>query len=187
MSRPGWIARKSVACLLGKGGVALDLETTSGSLSDITHADHVFMYQFAEWYDAERRRLGLDVEKKLVTIWLDDLRNPDSQTWREYLEGKSNITSGVVWVKNVDEFKAKILETVADPDAELHGVFFDNDLGVGVGQDGKHAFNWLEEQVHLNGWREIRHLGCQSANPSAKREIMSGIASLKRFWAKEIS
>lgn len=119
-------------------------------------------------------------------IWLDDMRDPNSETWCEYLARWAPGEYEVVWAKDIDDFKKAVLEIRNSPEMKLHGVFFDNDLGEGIpGRDGKHAFNWLEQETHFNRWPRIPVLECQSSNPSAKKEILAGIQSLQRYWNHE--
>jgi len=122
---------------------------------------------------------------KRVAVWLDDLRDPHKPPYAELLRV---YTPGaeIVWAKDVSSFKISVLKILGDPACELAGLFFDNDLGgMEPGSEGRHAFTWFEQLVHLRKLGPVE-LFAQTANPAAKRELTSGFAALRRFWEKQV-
>jgi hypothetical protein len=110
-------------------------------------------------------------------LWLDDVRDPNTYTWKVYIEARIGPEPyAVVWAKNVTEFKTLFLQQTLD----LWAVFFDNDLG-GDGE-GKDAFTWMEEEVRTRQLPPFA-LYAQTANVSAQGTLLGGFKVLREFWA----
>jgi hypothetical protein len=109
-----------------------------------------------------------------TAIWLDDCRDPSKEVWRKLIEA---VVPGcdVIWAKDYDQFINTVLTT---PD--LEAIFFDNDLGP-LSLEGRHAFTWFEKLCHEEGFGPVI-LFAQTANPAAKKELLVGFDSLRRFW-----
>ena len=117
-----------------------------------------------------------------VVLWLHDMRDPKSYAYKDLLDTFCPGREKVVWAKDAFAFKEEYLQVFEDPDSQLVGVFFDNDLGTPGGADGRHVFTWMERHVRENNIPEFE-LYAQTSNPAAKRELNGGFASLRRFWA----
>ena len=121
--------------------------------------------------------------REKVAIWLDDIRDPSSSTWRDRIEVYAPEAERVEWVKNYDGFLKLFQSITSNPSLELTAVFFDNDLGEHR-REGRHAFNWMERYVHEHNIGPFE-LDAQTANPSARKELRAGFGALRRFWEGE--
>lgn len=117
--------------------------------------------------------------RRRVAIWLDDLRDPTHLNWRERIEAVAPDAEEVLWVKTYEDFRETFTLIREDEGLTLVAVFFDNDLG--GAKEGRHAFNWMEEEVRLLGLPPFT-LDAQTANPSARKALRAGFQSLRRFW-----
>jgi hypothetical protein len=128
---------------------------------------------------------------KKVLLWLDDIRDPNDVTWKEYFP---IVPDKVVWVRSYDEFTEHITKNGL-PDA----ICFDHDLGMEVAltarakgmskrasrklksqeKTGKDAANWLVNYC-LDHDCDLPLYNIQSANPVGKENI-DGL--LKNFTA----
>jgi len=110
----------------------------------------------------------------MIALWLDDLRDPSRYCFPE--------GATPVWVKTREEFEVEFLRLVSE--GTLYSVHFDNDLGrTDPGTEGRHCFNWMEEQCRENGFGPFK-LFAHTSNPAARKELNTGFNSLERFWNK---
>lgn len=116
-----------------------------------------------------------------VAIWLDDFRDPSAYRQSGLINNLAPEIEDVLWAKSYQEFVDMFPQ--AAQKHEIQAVFFDNDLGGGPGEDGRHAFNWMEAYVREHNLKPFR-LHAQTANPSAKRELHLGFSALYRYWQK---
>jgi len=86
----------------------------------------------------------------------------------------------VCWAKNWESFRASFISAATNPAIEIVAVFFDNDIG-SPNVEGRHLFSWMEKYIRENGVGPFV-LHAQTANPAAKRELLGGFGSLRRFW-----
>jgi hypothetical protein len=114
-----------------------------------------------------------------VVIWLDDMRDPKGRAWKELVDTITPDVEHVIWAKTVAEFQEAFNQATMSAEDTLIGVFFDNDLGGKA--EGRHAFNWMEEQVRTRNLPPFS-LYAQTSNPAAKKELHLGFEVLDRFW-----
>ena len=94
-----------------------------------------------------------------MKIFLDDLY----ETQRA-----SQIPAGYIGVKNFDEFK-ELLEDTLQKGEKIEGISFDNDLGEGE-KEGWEIAKWLTD-VHPEIFEGQPELFIHSANPSGRERI----------------
>lgn len=95
-----------------------------------------------------------------MKIFLDDLYET---------ERKSLMPEGYVGVKNFEEFK-KLLEETLERGEKIEGLSFDNDLGEGE-MDGWEIAKWLTVE-HPEIFEGSPELTAHSSNPSARESIV---------------
>lgn len=123
-----------------------------------------------------------------VVIWLDDLRDPETQKYKELIEsvcwGES--IDLVLWVKTEEQFRIAFLNVMNASDQQVLGVFFDNDLGPrDECGEGYSAFCWMENYLHENNMRRsivLFLLYAQTANPVAHKKFSSGFSALRNWF-----
>lgn len=123
------------------------------------------------------------IPRKRVCIWLDDERDPADRRWNHI----PAMVCGeephlVLWAQTMDAFQQLFLDVMDDPELQLMGVCFDNDLGL-PGREGRHAFTWMEELVR-NRNLDPFNLYAQTDNGAARVELTGGFRALERFWQK---
>lgn len=116
----------------------------------------------------------------MTILWLDDIRNPFSGLWGDYILKSLNWTwfpKGVriVWTKTFEGFKDVIESEFPDI------IFFDHDLG--QEETGKDCANWLIEYCMDNGKKLPRYLS-QSSNPVGKENILSVLHQYSVYQSK---
>ena len=112
-------------------------------------------------------------------LWLDDERNPHSNTWQYWLfNNVINIDQyEIKWVRNYQEFKNYVV-IIGMPNV----ICFDHDLG--VAKSGYDAAKWLTEYcMDYNYDLPIYYI--QSANPVGAANIHGLFNSFKKFHAKK--
>ncbi len=140
--------------------------------------------------------------KKLVLLWLDDIRNPFVADWRlqyapefEYNDDGDRET---VWVKNYDDFVDWITENGLP-----HTIAFDHDLGDDVARErvsngmskrqarikkretmsGMECAKWLVDYC-IDNDVDLPHWEIQSANPTGKENINGILNNYRKFRNK---
>ncbi len=127
-------------------------------------------------------------------LWLDDIRDPKEETWREYYPIKPDI---IIWVKSYKEFTEWITQKGL-PTA----ICFDHDLGIPITiearqskgtskkearklkqqeKTGKDCANWLIEYC-LDHSIDIPLYTIQSANPVGKDNIDSLLKNYNKMY-----
>lgn len=124
-------------------------------------------------------------------LWLDDIRDPKTETWLKDFAPYYTISGDVVWVKNFNEFVDYIIE---HPMPDL--IAFDHDLGEDISlnkifygmtkrqarkekkleKSGMDAAKWLIEYCMDNDI-ELPMWIVQSANPVGRDNINSLLLS----------
>lgn len=118
-------------------------------------------------------------------LWLDDIRNPFSKLWSDYLENECKVNLNEVdihWVKNFYEFYTWI-EKYGVPNI----VCFDHDLG-DTGADEKTGYHCA---IYLVDYCEeskldIPEYHIQSSNPVGREKIDSLMRSYHKFYLSEL-
>lgn len=116
----------------------------------------------------------------MTILWLDDIRNPLSGLWGDYILKSLNWTwfpkgTRIVWTRTFEGFKDVVESKFPDI------IFFDHDLG--HEETGKDCANWLIEYCMDNN-KKLPRCFSQSSNPVGKENIMSILNQFQVYQSK---
>jgi hypothetical protein len=102
------------------------------------------------------------MRKKMLQIWLDDLRDAPDPTWKVFRSAES------------------LIDFLKEFNGEIATLSLDHDLGDGV-KTGYDAVSWIEEQIATGKMTAPRNIRVHSANPVGVKRISQAIESIRRF------
>jgi hypothetical protein len=112
-------------------------------------------------------------------LWIDDMRDPNSKNWKEYLAYVAEEFLGVPlnecvvnWVKNKNEFIQHLI-VEAWPDL----ICFDHDLG--LGPTGYDCAKYLVDMCMETG-NPLPEFTSQSSNPVGREDIICLLENYKK-------
>ena len=111
-------------------------------------------------------------QKKTISLWLDDERDPTDPTIQQYFRA----TGYEVWVKTAHE-AIELLKT-----GRVTRISLDHDLGPESAGTGMDVAKWIEENAFSGNLKRLRW-SLHSQNPIGIRNMAIAMRKADKYWA----